>query len=82
MAMMNKSRQTDNIMGVYAIWQEVKPTLIEYIEYIDKTATGYRVESKMLAHETIKHMESFLDLELITVHPTLDRTLIATYHFK
>jgi intergrase/recombinase len=57
------------------------PTLIEYIEYTDKTETGYRVESKSLTMDTIQNMQFNERLILVSIFPTLDRTLIATYHF-
>ena len=73
---------TSEINDIYKSSQKQKPTLIEYIEYIDNTDKGYRVESKNLLSDTIEQLEKHLNLRIVSIHPTLDRTVLATYHFR
>jgi hypothetical protein len=78
----NVKYYTKEIKDTYKLSQEKLPTLIEYIEYIDNTDKGYRVESKNLFNDTIEQLDKHLNLKLVSIHPTLDRTVIATYHYK
>jgi len=73
---------TKEIQDTYQVLNHNKPSLIEYIEYFDSKDKGYRVESKNLFSDTIEQLEKHLNLELVSIHPTLDRTVLATYHFK
>jgi hypothetical protein len=80
---MNVKKYTAAIHNMYELTQpEAKTTLIEYISYTDQVSTGYRVESKFLHAKTVENMSKFVGLELVSVHPTLDRTVIVTYHFQ
>jgi|ERR1043165_3607950 hypothetical protein len=73
---------TEAIEGIYTISQpERKALLVEYIEYTDKPETGFRVESKNLEYDTVLRMMLAFDLQLVNVFPTLDRSVIATYHY-
>jgi hypothetical protein len=78
----NVKAYTEIIKNCYAQTNKGnKPTLIEYIEYVNSTETGYRVESKGLTMDTIQNLQFNERLMLVSIFPTLDRTLIATYHF-